>query len=454
MILGRENELQYLNTIYEKEGSQILVVYGQKNVGKTTLLMDFVKGKECFYYSASDNSERGQLYLLSRACKNYQLDVPEYPESYSVIWEKVISLCNTKKIIILEGFEHLVKASKDFMPALRKRIQENVGECLVILCSGSTTFVENDLVSKIGKHALAISGFLKIKELKFSDLKQYFKAYNTQECVILYCILGGIPGLWQYMDQSLSIRENICQNILQKDCVLRKEGDRIVRDSLREPAVYYSILSALAEGKNKLNDLYLHTEYSRAKISVYLKNLMELDIVTKIFSIDTPGRDNQKKGLYKISNHFVRFWFHFIYPNVSLLQMMKPADYYDQLIKPVLTEFCQEGYSEICRQTMEEWSGADTIPDTFEDTGCFEGKTGRIDFIGQNEEEEYVVAFSDFSDMLLSRAKLTHYIEVIQSAKIEPSRIYLFHKTGFDEEIALWAKTKEDLILVTLEDLD
>ena len=35
MFTGREKELQYLNDYYEKSGTQILVVYGQKGIGKT-----------------------------------------------------------------------------------------------------------------------------------------------------------------------------------------------------------------------------------------------------------------------------------------------------------------------------------------------------------------------------------------------------------------------------------
>lgn len=454
MILGREKELHYLNQIFEKDGSQILVVYGQKSIGKTSLLMEFTKDRDAFYYYAMDNSERGQLYLLSKACKNNQIVVPAYPENYSTVWERLfMGTSSQKKVIVFDCFEHLVKESSDFMPSLVSALKEAQGEYLVILCSGAIGFVENDLVSKIGKNALAINGFLKIKELKFADLRQYFDTYSTRDCVYLYSMLGGIPGLWQYFDKAISVEENICRHVLRKDAPLRMEGDRIVRESLREPAVYYSILSALADEKNKLNDLFLHTAYSRAKISVYLKNLMELEIVSKVYSLDTPGKENQKKGVYSISNHYVKFWFHYIYPNISQLHTLSEMDFYKKYIEKSFAAFCQEGFSEICRETMSLWNETGIIKEPFERVGCFEGKQGKIDFIGQLENGDYIVAFSNFENIPFSRAALLQYIQLIQSARVEPIRIYLFLRGGYDEEIALLAKTKQDFILIDLQDI-
>lgn len=146
MILGRENELDYLNKIYDKQGSQILVVYGQKNVGKTALLKDFAKNKDSFYYYASDNSERGQLYMMAKACRNENMTLPDYPEAYSVIWDYLIIDNSSKKVIILDGFEHLIKGSDTFMPSLTEKMKQTNGEYLIILCSKAIGFVENDLV--------------------------------------------------------------------------------------------------------------------------------------------------------------------------------------------------------------------------------------------------------------------------------------------------------------------
>lgn len=451
MISGRVNELQYLNTVYAKEGSQILVVYGQKNIGKTMLLRDFMSDKDAFYYHAKEASERQQLYLLSSCIRDLGFDTPEYPTEYYPLLSMMVTASTDKKVFIFDEFEAIIKNGTTFMEDLLKLTQTNKQIC-IILCSSSIAFIENGLVPKIGKAALSISGFLKMKELKFTDLRKRFPNYSFEDSVILYSILGGIPGLWNYFDPKLTLKENICRNILRHGAYLQEEGARQVKEQLREPAVYSSILAALAQGKNKLNDLYLHTEFSRAKISVYLKNLMELELVEKVFSFDTPGKDNQKKGIYRISNHFVHFWFKYLYPNFSNCYRLSPEKFYDKYILPTLKEYGEIYYAKVCREYMLFWNQTKQLNFQFVRSGYIEGKTGTIDFVSQNEENDFAVGFCDFSSPMVTYEEYEEYCNRAYMAKIKPKIIYLMAVGGFDEKLCLEAKIKDSIVLISMKD--
>ena len=52
MLTGREQETAFLENHYKRTGSQILVVYGQRGVGKTALLTSFTEKKQTLRYSA------------------------------------------------------------------------------------------------------------------------------------------------------------------------------------------------------------------------------------------------------------------------------------------------------------------------------------------------------------------------------------------------------------------
>ena len=84
------------------------------------------------------------------------------------------------------------------------------------------------------------------------------------------------------LEPGLSVSENICKHVLASDGFFRNYGKNILPEELRELSVYNTILQALASGKKKLNDLYKLTGFDRAKISVYLKNLIDLKLVEKI----------------------------------------------------------------------------------------------------------------------------------------------------------------------------
>ncbi len=434
----------------------MIVVYGQKNVGKTTLLREFISDKQAFYYTASPASTRQQQFLLAKQtgkASDLSSEYPNYEEIFSALCED--SSVKEKKIYVFDEWEHMIKSDTAFMDALIRLLHHVYSEndTMIILCSSSIGFIENDLVSKIGKSALDISGFLKIKELKFADLIRSFPMYSISDCVKLYAVLGGLPGLWDYFDPHADIEQNICQNILQKGAFLREEGARIVKEELRETSVYYTILSALAEGRVKLNDLYAHTGFSRAKISVYLKNLMELEIVEKVFSVDAPGKDSQKKGIYRISNPYVHFWFKYIYRNYSDCLAMEPTEFYDAYIKGDFKHYCDEYFSIICREYMMLSAANGALPLTPEKTGLFVGKAGMIDYVGQDKDGKSIVAFCYYSKPMVTYEDFKQNLTVLTQAKINPEQIYLFANGSFDEKLTLESKVKGNVILLGMDDL-
>lgn len=457
MILGRNNELQYLNTVYAREGNQLVILYGQKNIGKTMLINDFIKDKDALYYLANEASERQQLYLLSKQWQRNGIELTEYP-TYEEAFIRFAETAIDKKVLVIDEFQHMVKAGTSFMDAIQNLLHHVYSDkqFLIIFCSSSIGFVENGMVKRIGKAAFEIKGFLKIKELRFTDVVKHFPDYSIQDCILIYSILGGIPGMWQYIDPSLSMKENICKHILSNNCVLKEEGPRLVKEELREGSVYYSILAALAEGKDKLNELFKHTQFSRAKISVYLKNLMELEIVEKEFSFEIPVRDLQRKGIYRISNHFVHFWFRYIYNNFSNSVTMQPEQFFDVYIAPTIKEYCNTYFSLICREYMQNQASKEALPTDIEKQGFFDGKYGFIDYIGQSENGSYIVAFSDYTKpMMTYEAYLEYlaYLEELEKYKIKVEHIYLFSGGGFDEKLTLEAKVKPGLKLIGLDDL-
>lgn len=454
MFLGRTSELNYLNTFYDSEGSQLLVVYGQRNIGKTSLLKEFVKGKPYHYYCARSASEREQTYEWGRELRNLTGNLPEYP-SYAEIFEGISENGSGKMVMIVDEFQHAVKSGNAFMKDLVSFVRERGKhrEILVVLLSSSTGWVENSMVTRIGEAAYALSGFLKIKELPFEEMRRFFSKFSAEECVEAYAILGGFPGLWTQFDDALSIKENICQFILNPHTYLQEEGLRTVAEELRETAVYHTILASIASGRHKLNDLYRHTGFSRAKISVYLKNLMELELVEKVFSYDTEGKANTQKGIYRIRNHFVHFYFRFLYPNRSALALKNVDEFYEEHIQLFFKNFATPYFKEVCRQQIEKWDQEEKLPIGIDRIGEWVGKSGNIDVIAQDETGKTLVAYCNWERSVMQYEDYEKLLSNIEKAKLGADTIYLFSIQRFDEKLSLEAKMKKNLKLISLEDM-
>lgn len=453
MLLGRTTELGYLNNYYDRDGSQILIVYGQKHIGKTALVREFMKDRPGYYYLAKACSEREQAYQWGRQLAHDGYIVDKFP-TFQEIFEKISRRATGKKVLVIDEFQNIVRASDAFMKELVAFVhsQWNRDNVMVILISSSIGWIENSMITRIGEAAYELSGLLKIKEMPFADIVERFPNFRIEECVEAYAILGGIPGLWNQFDDRLTIQQNICRNILDSNSFLYEEGERILTEQLREPGVYNTIMASIAAGAHKLNDLYLHTEFSRAKISVYLKNLIELELVEKVFSYDTAGKENVQKGIYRISHPFVDFYYTYMYPHLSDLQMLSVGEFYNHYIMRDFRRYVSGYFKLVCRQHLTKLGERHRLPIACGAIGEWIGKAGSLDIIAQDQEGRTLIGlcnwekpmtYEDYENLLLYAKK----------AKISADYIYMYTAFRFDEKLNLEAKVKSNLKLVQISDL-
>ncbi len=452
-MAGREGtELQYLERYYEKNGSQLVVLYGQKNLGMKDMVFGFCKDKPYSFYQARPCAEREQLFLWGNELREKNAQISAHPQ-YAEIFDALIAKRTQKKIIVIDEFQDIVKHSPDFMPqlvAFLKNEWKNQ-QVMVLLCSTSIGWIENSMVRRIGTAVYDISGLIKMKEQGFSEVREFFRENTKQECLELYGVLGGFPGLWQHFETGISVKENICKHILKQDSFLLDEALRLVSGELRETGVYHAILTALASGKQKLNDLHLHTGFSRAKISVYLKNLMELEIVEKVFSYDTAGRENTQKGIYRIKNRFIGFYFRYLYPHMSSLYQMLPEQFFEKYIAPDMEELGAASFRDAVRELLEQKNAAGELPFVYTKMGEWVGKIGTIDMVAEDEEGHTLIVFCNGRRKPMSQEDYEWLLFCVEKARLSPDCIYLFSAFGFDAGLLSVAGQNEQLQLMDME---
>lgn len=451
MLTGRSREIQYLQKLYEKSGSHLVVLYGQRGVGKTRLVREFTEDIPCFYHACRDASEREQQFQWGKELGEKGVVMGEFP-AWQELFAGSLQGLSGKQILILDEFQYLIKGSTAFMDELVSFVEDRAGkqDLLVVMVSSAAAWVENSMIRKMGKGALRLSGLLKIRPLGFFELREAFPGYSADQAFGLYAVLGGSPGLWQCMSPAKNLKENICETILSPTGALSGECRRILSEELRELSVYQTILSAIAGGRHKLNDIYEYTGFSRAKISVYLKNLMELELIEKVFSYDTEGREHVQKGLYRICNHFIHFTFTYLYPNASRLEEVSPQNFYDRDIVPGFRKYMSRTFREVCREYVVREAARGQFPFVISSMGEWAGKAGDIDFIAQSSEGETLLAVCQCEREKFPYEDYEWLLFLAKQAKLRADHIWLFTDRGFDERLLAEAKEKENLTLILL----
>ncbi len=445
MFVGRANELRFLENYYNRKGSSLVVLYGRYGVGKTELLRLFARNKQCIYYFAAECSDKEQKKRLA-ACLGVEGGSFE---------ELFFQAAKTAPVLIIDEFNNGVRQSREFMEGLLSAFTaENIWEkFLVVLCSSSVSWVENDMVRSLGRAAASVSALLKLKEFGFMDIMARFPEYSVEECITVYGILGGTPAYLNAWDEKRSVKENILALFLNKDGKLFREAGEFLKMELRELPLYNTILSYLAEGKNQLNELFEATGFSRAKISVYIKNLIAMDVVEKVFSYDTEGKENTKKGLYRIKDTFLLFWYRFVFPNLSALELRGAEEVYNRKVLPELEKYLELCFLQVCQEYMQLLSDYGKFDFTIGQLGSWFGKEGRLDILGEWDTGTFFSGGCKWSGGPFSEEDFERLLYLSQKAKAEPGQYYLFSRKGFTPGMRKRAEAFGGLTLMDLEDM-
>ena len=454
MLIGREAEINLLKNYYMRPDDQVMIMYGLEGVGKSALARGFAgETGNAFYFDCKPLYEREQLYQWANY-SHKELGLEEYPE-FEQFFAAVDAASDdgTKTVLIFDEFQFLLKYSTEFTTQLFKFLVSNEKSYFIILVSSSIEWVENSMVKKIGMDAKHITGFFKVKELSFGAFREYFSKMKFDECVSGYAILGGIPRLWTYFDKNKGLKENIVNNILDLNSPLLTYGEEAVKKELRETGVYNTILCALASGKNKLNDLYNHTLFSRAKISVYIKNLMELGFVTKEFSVDTEGRNNTQKGIYDICINYVDFTYKYIFPFKDELEHDTKAAFYEKHIKPNLKKYTSKFFPLVCREYLDVQNAHGNLPIRYSRLGRWIGKLGTIDFVASDDNGNTLLVLCNWEKPMIRFDDYEWLMFCAKQAKIRADYCMLISAQGFDEKLKFASNSKKNITLVTLDNM-
>lgn len=451
MVSKRQNELKVLNEYWEREGNQLLILYGEEGIGKSTLLNEFTSSlNNVMRFSCSVVSEREQLYFWAQSINHYRPDLPEYPDTedfFNYLDEN--SGQNGKFLLIFDEFQNMAKVSDDFVQYLFTFYQTYRNNVMVILCSSTVEWIENSMIKKFGTNARHITGFLKVKDLTFGDFVRDFPQFTLDECIEGYSIFGGVPAIWELLNKKLSLKENIIQIVCNPNKRLYHYGTWVIERSLRETNVYNTILCSMAEGRHKLNDLHLHTGFSRAKISVYIKNLMELGILEKDNSMDTEGRENLLKGIYTIRNRYVYFTYRFLFPNRNLLMQKGADEFYHRVIQPDLHAFSQDVFAQICREYIESENRKGNLPFPVNEVGKWNGKTGSIDILARSDTGKTLIGLCNYEKPMMKYDDYEWLLYCASQAKVSADYVYLISAGGFDEKLHLTQKSRGNVRLLT-----
>lgn len=459
MFYGREKELKKLNVMYSSNKFEFAVFYGRRRVGKTTLIREFCKGKKSIYFVAREAS--GEVNL-----KNFSNDVFGSTERnkmgniYFPDWEKAFEyIGNISKeerlILVIDEYPYLAEN----LPSISSIIQAHIdmklkdGKLFLILCGSSMSFMEYQVLGYKSPLFGRRTAQFRVKPFNYFQSTLFLEGYEKEDKAVFYSITGGIPEYLSKINKNLSLKENIIALYLNDSGALYEEPTNLLKQELREPATYNGIIDSIAAGASKLSEIASKNSMESNKCAKYLSSLISLGIVKKEIPIT---EIISKKSIYLLEDQMFRFWYRFVFPNMSLIVSNFGEEVYDTKIELQLNSFMGLTFEEICKQYMYE--NVKSAPFFFGNIGRWWGNNPKL----KRQEEIDLMAFEG-DNAIFGECKWTNSLVdtnvlndiVKQSEMFHYNHIYfyIFAKMGFTDQCIEKAKNMGNVNLICFQDM-
>lgn len=353
-FLGREKEILDLEKEYARDGG-FVVIYGRRRIGKTTLIKQFIKSKTAFYFLATKEVESQSMKrfagVIARTTGNSVMQKAAFSDWLDLFQAVADYKPNEKKVLVIDEFPYLVKVNDSFPSILQNAWDEILKDSnvMLILCGS--------LISMMKKHALSYESPLygrrtaqmRIAPLPFTTVYENQKL-SFEEAAEQYSITGGVPKYMEFFSDGQPLYEQIKENVFSKNGFLYEEPNFLLTDEVQVPTNYFSIIKVIADGNHKLGTIAGILGLETSALTPYLKTLSELGFTEKQVPVTEKNAEKTRKGLYFISDNFLRFWFRYVYPYKGELELDNTQISLDELDKDFKEKFVAFAYEDICKE--------------------------------------------------------------------------------------------------------
>ena len=308
----RKKERHELDEVLNSKTFEFIVIYGRRRIGKTELILKATENKKRIYYLAigAKNLERF-----------YNICIGHYPQvsKLKMDWEVLFDfLKDNAETVVIDEFQNMIQEDANILNIFQSVTDTILKDSpLKLFLLGSSISV---MTSRVLDHKSPLygrkTGSLELKSVSFFDLKEFFPKAGMEELVEIYGFADGVPYYLVRIDRSFWLW--LKDEVEKERGFLKDEVDFLMRYEFEDVSTYKLILEAIAHGKTKLNEIKNYMNVKRTDISPYLRNLIEVGMIKR----EVPITENVRSrlGRYHISDNFLKFWFRYIYPNVSSIE--------------------------------------------------------------------------------------------------------------------------------------
>ncbi|MFA4663247.1 ATP-binding protein [Pyrococcus kukulkanii] len=383
MFVNRKDELNFLESLYSSNKKEVLILYGRRRVGKTELIKRFIKDKNAIYFLADRGSLRAnakRFYLeASEVLDLPRVGVEDFREAFELIKLKAPE----RIIVVIDEFSYLLLSDKNTPAVFQHIIDEILDDRFFLILCGSIIGLMESLMSYKNPLYGRRTAQLKLKPLNFFHVREYFRKTPIENVVRIYSVTGGVPMYFKLFTGE-NFEEELLRNAFSPTSILYEEPEFTLREELGDVHRYYLILEAIAHGKHKVSEIAQFAGIEAKDMPKYLRVLTSLELIRREVPVTEPERS--KKARYYLNDNFLAFWFRFVKPNKSKIEIGTFEMNWDDF-----NAYVGKAFEGVAKEFLIEMNKRKRLPFKFSKIGRWWHKGEEIDIVALGADKALLV---------------------------------------------------------------
>lgn len=460
MFYGREDELKILNKRYESDRFEFGYVYGQRRIGKTTLVDEFAKNKKSIVLFASDSDDKTIRDDFTDVLSSITGITYGSFKNWDEFFEAVAKYFDDDKgVLIIDEYPNIMltrdgkRKKTDFVSKLQNAIDHIFlkQKFLLILTGSNVSFMEKEVGDTNAPLYKRNTFQLFVSKLEWTDAVKMLHGMNYENITKTLCLTDTFPYYLSLIDTTKSFEENLDNLFFAKDAPFVSDPSKIITSEIAASGLYASIMRNISSGINSVSALADALNIDTATISVYLEKMIKNKVVSKHYYFDS-----KRITYYKIIDRMTSFYFRFIYSNVELIKLGY-GEAIKNKYKNAIDNFIHLAFEDVCityLNYLNKKMMLNTLYLSFEKYSVEHSILNRsIELDIVSSSDDYLLAgeckFSVSKKSINVYNKLKENISVEPFKKYKHQELYIFSSSGFDDR--LLAVNDSSLHLIDLE---
>ena len=393
-FIGRQAELSFLQQALRSPRSELIPIYGRRRVGKSELILQFMAGKPGIYYLGQQSSAPLQVReFLAEAAR--ALGMPLLDELRTADWKPALRTVTEqwtranpgkKLVLALDEFQWIAASSPNLLSDLQHcwdRRWRDAGNVVLLLCGSYLGFMEREVLGSKSPLFGRRTAQIHLQPFGYRDAARFHPRWSLHDQARAYFLVGGLPHYLLCLDDSRSISVNVREQVLSEFAPLFHEPVFLLREELREIAPYQATLHAVASGHGTAPAIATATGLPERNLHYYLQQLTSLGYLRRRYPLAS-RRPNPRQVRFEIDDPLLRFWFRFVFPNVSVIRSAGPDRAFGDRIAPSLDAWFGGCFEQLCREALPLIYAQEGVAAAFE-VGEYWSTATQIDVVGMRD---------------------------------------------------------------------